>query len=654
MEYTNELIHESSPYLLQHAHNPVNWSAWNVNTWKRAETENKLVVVSIGYSTCHWCHVMEHECFEDTEVAAVMNKFFVNIKVDREERPDIDQIYMDTAQLIGGSGGWPLNVICLPDGRPVYAGTYFPKPNWLQVLLYFENQFEHNFTAMLEQAGNLTNSISLLEAVLPAKTQGVTQQDIDTAVQNILRNQDAEFGGNIGAPKFPMPINYLFLLQQNSNKSALQAVTTTLDKMLLGGIYDQVGGGFARYSTDAHWIIPHFEKMLYDNAQLVSLYAQAFQLTRDESYERIVHETLSFVERELSGENGNFYTALDADSEREEGKFYVWKYDELKQILKDEFADFCKVYQVSEIGNFEEFNHLQRKQKAVVDHEQETQWKQTLLQARSERIRPNLDNKSITAWNALMLKAYLDAYLATGKPQYLKTALKNGNFILKQQLSPQHFLYRNFKDGKSSIQAFLDDYAFTIEAFVMLYEITFDDSWLRVSQQLVQYCFENFFDKDHAVFYYTDKTGEQLIVRKKETSDNVIPASNSAMAKSLFKLGLLLENDFYMATAHKMVMRYKDEIIAHTSYYANWAVLMQWTVEEPYIIVITGNKAAELKKELGKHYLPNCFFAGGESTLIPSLKDKEKTDESRIYACRNRSCKLPTQSVQEALQQIQF
>lgn len=656
MKYTNDLIHESSPYLLQHAHNPVNWCAWNKNTWQKAIEEDKLVIVSIGYSACHWCHVMEHESFEDEEVAAIMNTYFVSIKVDREERPDVDQIYMDCAQLISGRGGWPLNAICLPDGRPVYAGTYFPKENWIQILQYFVTENKRNKHKMLEQAENVTHGISMMDNFEVKNETDFTQQDNTTAARSILQNQDLKLGGSYGRPKFPMPNNYQFLLQYffySKNESVLNAVRTTLDKMMMGGIYDQVGGGFARYSVDEYWAIPHFEKMLYDNSQLVSLYAQAFQITKDENYKRIVEETLAFVARELTGNYGNFYTALDADSDGEEGKFYVWEYDELKEILGDEFENFCKVYSVTENGNFEGANNLIRKEKDVTNATKEHTWKQKLLSERSKRNRPLLDDKTITAWNALMLKAYLEAYLILGEKSYLEAALKSADFIKVNQLSPEGFLYRNFKNGKSTIHGFLDDYAFTIEAFVMLYEVAFKEEWLKLALQLSNYCFEHFFNEEKQIFYYTNKVGEKLIARKTETSDNVIPASNSAMAKNLFKLGLLTENEKFISTAKAMALNFKPQIIERTSFYSNWAMLMRWLTDEPFILAITGNNATETRLKLGGNYLPNCFFAGGNSSLIPSLSDKQQSINTAIYACKNKTCGLPAQNVEEALLQIQ-
>jgi uncharacterized protein YyaL (SSP411 family) len=655
MKFSNALIHESSPYLLQHAHNPVNWHPWNETTLQKAEQEQKLIIVSIGYSACHWCHVMERESFEDQEVAALMNTHFINIKVDREERPDIDQIYMDAVQLISGRGGWPLNAICLPDTRPVYAGTYFPKQHWMQVLKYFVHEYQHHRNNLYEQAENLTYHISILEKHSSDDHVAFTPADNDTAAATLLAEQDPEYGGRYGAPKFPMPVNYLFLLQHyffSKNEKVLKAVTTLLDKMLMGGIYDQIGGGFARYSVDDHWEIPHFEKMLYDNAQLVSLYAQAFQLTKDPAYKRTVDETLEFVKRELTGAEGNFYSALDADSEGEEGKFYVWDYDELAAILGDDFLEFQKVYRISKEGNFEGKIHLTRMLKQSANEPAEQQWKRKLLDERNKRTRPGLDDKSITAWNALMLKGYVDAYIAFGNETYLHAALKNGDFILTHQWAEGVGLFRNYKNGKSTIKGFLDDYAFTIDAFLSLFEVTFHEKWLKLALKMTRYCLENFYDEEKKVFYYTDKTGEKLIARKIENSDNVIPASNSAMGKNLYKIGLLTEEETYRTIAEKMTLRTKESILRHTSFYANWAILMRWITHEPYVISIAADTPQKVRLQFGQHYLPTSFFIAGQSQLIPSLKEKLSSGQNAIYVCRHKSCGLPAHNVDEALKQI--
>jgi uncharacterized protein YyaL (SSP411 family) len=652
----NALIHETSPYLLQHARNPVQWFAWKEEVWQKAAANDKLVVVSIGYSACHWCHVMEHESFEDHDVAKLMNEQFINIKVDREERPDVDQIYMDAVQLISGRGGWPLNAICLPDGRPIYAGTYFPKENWKQVLRYFVHEYQTAKEKMHERAADITHGIRSLDAMELPADKTFTQQDLNTAIQTLLNTIDMQEGGRVGAPKFPMPINFRLLLENyaiSKSDDVLQATTVTLDKMLLGGIYDQVGGGFARYSVDAYWQIPHFEKMLYDNAQLVSLYAQAYQATKDPSYKRIVYETLEFIERELTGDKGNFYSALDADSEGEEGKFYVWSWNELQQHLGNEFDAFCQVFDVSESGNFEGSNNLIRISKQASNSIGINKWRTKLLNERSKRIRPGLDDKTLTSWNALMLKGYVDAYNAFGEVSFLNTAIANANFIVMHQLKEDYSLLRNYKNNTSNISAFLDDYALVIDAFIALYESTFNEQWLTNAQNIVGYVFENFFDDARNIFFYTNTKDTPLIARKTETSDNVIPASNSIMAKNLYRLGLIMDNNRYTETAKSMLLNMKANALQHTSFYANWAALMQQVIFEPFVVAVCGSNALNIRKEFGNYFLPHCIFIGSNtSSKLPLLKDKTIGSTTHIYVCRNNTCGLPVQSVEDALQQM--
>jgi len=652
----NALINETSPYLLQHARNPVQWFAWKEEVWQKAVTEDKLVIVSIGYSACHWCHVMEHESFENHDVAKLMNEQFISIKVDREERPDVDQIYMDAVQLISGRGGWPLNAICLPDGRPIYAGTYFPKEHWMQVLQYFVHEYQTAKEKMHERAADITSGIHSMDAIELPVDETFTQQDLNAAIQTLLNTIDMREGGRSGAPKFPMPVNFHFLLESyaiSKRDDVLKAATVTLDKMLLGGIYDQVGGGFARYSVDAHWVIPHFEKMLYDNAQLVSLYAKAYQATKDESYKRIVYETLAFIERELTGTEGNFYSALDADSEGEEGKFYVWHWKELKGILGNDFDAFKEVFDVSEAGNFEGTNNLTRTSKQAGNTIKINEWRAKLLSERSKRIRPGLDDKTLTAWNALMLKGYVDAYNAFGEISFLNAAIANANFIVKHQLRQDYSLFRNYKNNTSNISAFLDDYALVVDAFVALYESTFDEQWLTLAQNIVGYAFENFFDEARNIFFYTNKKDTPLIARKTETSDNVIPASNSIMAKNLYRLGLIMDDRKYTETTRAMLLNMKTNTLQHTSFYANWASLMKQVIHEPFVVAISGSNALAIRKEFGKHFLPHCIFVGSNTfSNLPLLKDKTIGTATQIYVCRNNTCGIPVQSVEAALRQM--
>lgn len=653
-EHTNELIHETSPYLLQHAHNPVNWNAWNEKVWKRAKDENKLVIISIGYSACHWCHVMEHESFEDTGVAKIMNDNFICIKVDREERPDVDQIYMDAVQLISGRGGWPLNAIALPDARPVYAGTYFPKDNWKQVLLYFVDYWKNHREEASKRAEEITNGIRQIDTI----EQKSEIRNLKSEIRNEIFHQfdtvwDYEKGGRRGSPKFPMPVNMQYLLRNyfyTKNEKALKAVTVTLDNMMNGGIYDQAGGGFARYSVDAEWEIPHFEKMLYDNAQLVSLYSEAYQITKNERYKEVVYETLEFLEREMSDAGGGFYSALDADSEGEEGKYYVWSIEELKKILGNDFEEFSKVFNVTEHGNFEGRNNLTRRQTTDNGQQKIQGWKSKLLSERSKRIRPLLDDKVLTAWNSLMLKGYADAYKVFGEKKFLNRALKCAEFLKTKMIQPDFSIKRNFKNGRVTINGFLDDYSFTCEAFLALYEITFDEQWLALAKNISDHVIQHFYSVNTDMFFYTSISDDPLIARKTETGDNVIPASNSSMAKALYQLGMIYDNKDYIEKAKRSLMNVQENISGHPSYYANWAILMDYFIDEPFEVAVSGEKADELRKQFDQHFLPNCIFlfAKHESTL-PLLEGKYKAGETLIYICKNKTCQLPVKTVDEAM-----
>lgn len=655
--YTNNLIHETSPYLLQHAHNPVHWNAWHQEVWQKAKQEDKLVIVSIGYSACHWCHVMEHESFEDTVVAEIMNDNFICIKVDREERPDVDQIYMDACQLISGSGGWPLNAFTLPDGRPIFAGTYFPKENWKQVLLYFVDYWKNHREEALERANEITKGIKGMDLVPSTKTASdFTKQDRDNMFEKLDAGWDYEAGGRRGAPKFPMPVNLQYLLRYyyyTGNEKALKAVSGTLDNMMNGGIYDQMGGGFARYSVDANWTIPHFEKMLYDNAQLVSLYSEAYQLTGNERYKEVVEESLEFVEREWSDASGGFYAASDADSQGEEGKYYVWSYTELKKLLGSDFDAFRKVYAISEQGNFEGKNNLVRLKGAVADSEQLAKWKSILMEARNKRVKPGLDDKVLTSWNALMLKGYADAYRALGEEKYLTRALQCAAFLKEQMIQPDYSIKRNYKKGKVSINGFLDDYSFTCEAFIALYQVTFDEQWLNLSKHLADYAIQHFYNAASQLFFYTDSSDAPLIARKTETSDNVIPSSNSVMATALFQLGLYYDQSDYLKLAKNAAHQMKAQTLQHPSYYANWAMLSDWLLKEPYEVVMAGENARDMTLQFGKHFLPDCLFAGAISrSSLPLLQDRIKPNATYIYVCRNKVCQLPVLTVPEALKDI--
>ena len=668
-KHTNALIHESSPYLLQHAHNPVDWYPWGEEALTKARKENKLLLVSVGYAACHWCHVMEHESFEDEEVAAYMNEHFVCIKVDREERPDVDQVYMNAAQLITGRGGWPLNCIAMPDGRPIYAGTYFQKEQWLNVLSQVYNFVTQYPDKAEQQANSLTKGVQTSEmVVLNEQEIDLHEDDLEVIFRNWKKRIDYDEGGHQGAPKFPMPVGFQYLLNyydHSGNQDAIRAVLVTLDKMAAGGIYDQIGGGFARYSTDDIWKAPHFEKMLYDNGQLVSLYASAYQLTKNPRYREVVEETLEFTKRELTSKEGGFYSSLDADSEGEEGKFYVWKLEELEEALGSKAELIAAYYNATEKGNWEHKNNIllcsdnvEKLCKKFDLSEDELQKevqkaKNTLMKARSKRVRPGLDDKVLTSWNGLMLKGYVDAYRYLGIEDYLETALTNAQFLLDEMKEQDHRLHRNYKNGKASINGFLDDYAFAASAFIALYQATFDEQWLMEARHLCRYAVEHFYDERSGMFFYTSKLDPALIARKMEVSDNVIPAANSEMAKNLFVLGQYFYQETYVEMARKMLNNVKEQTFKGNTYYANWDLLMLWLIDEPYQVAIVGKDYEAKRKELDQHYLPNAFLMGGatEGTL-PLLENKLQKGSTTIYVCRNKACKLPTTDVGEALKQL--
>lgn len=675
-EYTNHLADETSPYLLQHASNPVDWYPWGTEALEKAKKEDKMIIISVGYSACHWCHVMEHESFEDSTIAKLMNDHFVSIKVDREERPDIDNIYMSACQLATGkSCGWPLNALALPDSRPIWAGTYFPARKWKEILEYFIKTKAEKPEELLGYADQLTGDIQAAEKiVINTGEQEFNESVLKTINLNFLKNIDFKKGGRIGSPKFPMPNNYQYLLNQNyhhpENSKLLEAVTTTLDKMADGGIYDHLGGGFARYSTDDIWKVPHFEKMLYDNSQLVSLYSQAYKLTKNPTYKKVVEETLEFIKREQTDKTGGFYSSLDADSEGEEGKFYVWTEDEINTALPDEKSNkiFKEYYSILPRGNWEHKKNILLRKKSVDKIAENYKLsiedinasiaasKKTLMKIRDQRVRPGLDDKILTSWNALMLMGYIDAYKAFGNKEYLKTAKANANFIAKNQLRKDFRLDRNFKNGTSSINAFLDDYALTIQAFSAMYEVTFDEAWLQKADGLTKYALEHFFDKESGMFYYTSDLDPALIARKMVLADDAIPGSNSSMAKALFLVGTYMYKPEYIEKSKQMMQNMAPSIeeAQQPAFYSNWCSLYQSMVDPPYEVAIVGKNHAALRDDLMAHHLPNVLLLGGDDEgSLELLEGKLQEGETMIYVCQNKVCKFPVREVDKALELIE-
>jgi uncharacterized protein YyaL (SSP411 family) len=663
---TNRLVNEKSPYLLMHAHNPVDWYPWGEVAFNKASAENKLVIVSIGYAACHWCHVMEHESFSNNNVALIMNSHFVSVKVDREERPDIDNIYMNAAYIFSGQGGWPLNAIILPDGKPIFAITYLPPENWKNLLLQIQKLHETQKEELAIQADEITGRIQQLNKyyIHPSKLDKLNHEAVHAPYRNLIQNIDFAYGGLNNTPKFPMPAVFNYLLHYyffSKEPKALEAVTLTLDKMALGGIYDHVGGGFARYSTDKYWKVPHFEKMLYDNAQLVSLYSNAYKLTKSKLYAQVINETLEFISREMTSHESGFYSAIDADSEGIEGKYYVWDFDTFKNTLGSDVHFISDYYSVEKLGNWEHgYNILHRTQSdAVFISENElspesfnnsiVKCKNKLLELRNKRTKPLTDTKIIASWNALMIIGCLDAYAALGEGKYLTMATNNAKFIVSELLTG-NILYRNYKDGNRYTIAKLDDYANVTNAFISLYLSTFDELWLTLADELTQYSIQHFYDKSSGLFYYTSDTDEVLITRQFDIPDQVIPSSNSVMALNLFNLGTIFDKTEYLQIAEKMVSQVHANIIETPGYFANWAILQMHIIDAPFEVAIVGDNSIEFRNELNTHFLPNSLIIGSKYTSnLPLLRDKSNAHQTQIFICKNKVCGLPINNLKEAL-----
>jgi len=664
-KHTNELINSSSPYLLQHAHNPVNWVEWSEAAFEKAKKENKLVLISVGYSACHWCHVMERESFENEEVAELMNAHLICIKVDREERPDVDQIYMNAVQLMTQQGGWPLNCFALPDGRPIFGGTYFKKDQWMNIIQNLWNTFQNDEKRVLEYAEQLTEGViksELIEAVDPIKEFDPIR--IKEMVQKWKQNFDFDEGGNDRAPKFPLPNNCEFLLRygvQNKDHTVIKHAHKTLRKMALGGIYDQLGGGFSRYSVDALWKVPHFEKMLYDNGQLLSLYAKGYQESNNALYKDVLDQTINWLLREMRDSDNGFYSALDADSEGVEGKYYTWTKEELKELTGEHYEWFAEFYNINPKGYWEDGVYIllrsytkkewcELKKIELVDFEQQLDRVHLKLNdVRNKRIRPGLDDKQLTSWNAITIKGLVDAGMALQNQSYILEAKKTGQWILDHQFNEKTGqLFRTRKDGVSKINAFLEDYANVIDAFMALYEATFETIWIEKSAQLTDFTIQHFYDENSKMFFFTDKDTD-LLTRKLEVNDNVIPASNSIMGRNLFRMSKFYHLPKYGEMSQQMLSNVYNQIPSYGSGYSNWGILALSFTKPFYEVAITGENAANKRFELGKSYIPNALFAGGKENTIPFLQDKSFTKESTFYVCENFTCQAPTQSLDEAL-----
>lgn len=656
--FTNDLIHETSPYLLQHAHNPVQWKAWNAQTLGLAKEQNKLMLISIGYAACHWCHVMEKECFEDIEVAELMNEHFICIKVDREERPDVDQVYMTAAQLINGNGGWPLNALALPDGKPFFAATYFPKNRWIQLLRYFIDQYKNNRSELFIQADHLSKGIRDADHIpFEENPHGFSSMDIGTVFRRLMRQVDRLEGGLSGNIKFPMPALWEAMLvyhKLSGDNQSLELTELTLKKMAVGGIYDHLGGGFSRYSTDPKWHIPHFEKMLYDNAQLVSLYSHAFQITRKNIYREIAEDTIRFIRNELSKDE-QFLSSIDADSEGEEGKFYAWTYDQIKEILREDISLFTDHFHVTKEGNWEEGKNIlirnadefETSATTLTDLIRESREK--LLKQRNKRVHPATDNKVITAWNAMMCKALIDAGNAFESKEYLLMAKHTLDFLIHKMWDNERGLFRNYQNHTPSTHAFLDDYAYLIHALIYYYQSTLQTGYLMKARELTAYVLKHFHDESQSMFYYVNLQYSSLISRPMEMMDNVIPSSNAVMAENLHHLGVLFDDETMKQQSENMLNHIMSTAISSPAYFSFWIRLVTIIAHHPREVVIMGKDCIGYLNHLRLNFLPNCITCGSEEKeTLPLMKDRFQKNETLIYVCFNNTCQKPVASVKEA------
>jgi uncharacterized protein len=659
-KHLNRLSQESSLYLRQHSGNPVDWHPWGDEALRKAKESDKLLLVSIGYSSCHWCHVMERECFENEDVASVMNENFVCIKVDREERPDIDNIYMTAVQLMSGSGGWPLNCIALPDGRPVWGGTYFKPERWIEVIAGIARYYKNNRDETIRYAVELSKGVVGSSMLPPAPAARFTLSDLKPSVMRLKNGFDLLFGGTSGAPKFPMPVNLSFLLHfghSMNDQQILDHIRLTLGKMSSGGIYDQAGGGFARYSVDNEWRIPHFEKMLYDNAQLIGLYSDGWLKFRDERFRDVVYQTVTFIEREMMTADRLICSSIDADSEGEEGRFYVWTEEDISGVVVEGRGLFERYYGIDKKRLWEGKYHVLTapesdsefcRQEGIEEEalpNLKTEWREKLLSARSSRLRPATDTKVITAWNAMAVTGLVRAYRAFGDNHFLELAAGIAAALMKNRTGDGRGVPRLNGAGAVKGEGFLDDYAFLIQALISLYEVTADENYLLVAEDLVRYTSENFADNHGGLFLYSRKGSDVLITNHFEIYDNVVPASNSIMTQNLFMLGHLTGDAGYIDKAAAMVGRVADRVVKHPSGFAGWGRVMLWQSRPFYQVAVVGSKSVSFIKDLTARYWPECAIAGSvKASVKPLFRDRYVNGKTLIYQCVNNTCGLPLES----------
>lgn len=674
---TNRLIHESSPYLLQHAHNPVDWYPWGEEALNRAVAEDKPILVSIGYAACHWCHVMERESFENEATAQIMNQHFINIKIDREERPDLDHLYMDAVQAMTGSGGWPLNVFLTPDKKPFYGGTYFPpvkafnRASWTDVLEGISKGYQERREEIETQANHLTKHLqaaNLFGFQAKGQESNTGLEQLSTITANLLAQADTDWGGFGRAPKFPQTFSIQFLLRQYhfyQDQAALDQALLSLDKMIQGGIYDQLGGGFARYSTDTQWLAPHFEKMLYDNALLISVLSEAYQLTQNPVYAKVINQTIGFLERELLDQEGGFYSALDADSEGVEGKFYTWAKSEIEALLGKDAALFCQYYQVEEHGNWEHVNilwtngpaakfALSQRLEPVAFQDLMEQCGQTLMAARDQRIRPGLDDKILLGWNALLNTAYSKAYAALGKESYRQQAINHMAFLekaLKQNNGAWHHTYKN---GVAKLPAFLDDYAYLIQAYIHLQEITGNADYLIKAKELTQWVCKHFSEAETGFFYFTHEEQQDILVRKKEVYDGATPSGNAVMMHNLCYLSVVFDLPEWKERAMAMLGALETAIVKYPGSFGVWASQIQIQTKGVVELAITGKNWQTQVAQVLQAYIPHKIIQWGETKLpiFPLLVGRESNEDSAFYICKDYSCKSPFFNIADFLANV--
>jgi len=665
----NRLANETSPYLLQHKDNPVDWYPWGEEAFAKARDEEKPVFLSIGYSSCHWCHVMEHESFENDEIALLMNQLFVNIKVDREERPDVDAIYMAAVQAMTGHGGWPMSVFMTPDGKPYFTGTYFPPeerhgmPGFPRVLQAVADAYHNRKSEVLSTTSRIVEYLQEQTAARPS-ADPLTRDLIGEAYRALAATFDHEHGGFGGAPKFPQPMTYELLLRYwhtSRDPEPLRMVELTLQRMASGGIYDHVAGGFHRYATDALWLVPHFEKMLYDNAQLASLYLHAWQATGSDDYRRVVEETLHYVEREMLDPAGGFYSAQDADSEGEEGKFFVWTPEEIDAVLGPELGRVARAYfAASDEGNFEGRNILWCPRddeeiaqelglsvdtlRAAIDDA-----RAQLLAARDRRVHPGLDDKVLTSWNTLMLKAFAEAGAAFEEPAYVEIARRNAQFLLRELVRDGRLL-RTWRSGRAKLNGYLEDYAYLIDALLVLYEATFEQRWLDETVALADGMVALFWDAGQGSMFDTGSDHEQLLVRPRDIFDNATPSGGAAAAIALLRLAVFTGKQHYQTYAVSSIRSVRDFMPRMPSGFAHWLCALDFYLSTPKEIVVIGPRDADATRSLLRvaygRYLPNRAIAGAESLVVdaasPLLAGRELVDgQPTAYVCEHYACQLP-------------